>query len=146
VAQILPFPTSQDNSPLAFFVRIGSAHKKLADLYAAGRLTAKRVVVNASRVRFQQDFLRTLKDDGVEIVLDTEIAELSSPRKFLGHSRHSPWVKPEWNRPFDAASFSSEPIARLAEKVAEFAVANGLMQYWPRHISWAIAPSRGGSK
>ncbi|MBI4922360.1 MAG: hypothetical protein HY834_11470 [Devosia nanyangense] len=126
MAQILPFPVSQESSPLALFVLIGSAHKKLADLYAAGRLRAQRVVVDASRVGFQQEFLKTLRDDGIEVVLDTELAELSSPRKFSGHARHSPWVKPDWQRPFEAADFNEKGIRRLADKIAEFAVRNEL--------------------
>ncbi|MEO7221073.1 MAG: hypothetical protein ABIY37_01230, partial [Devosia sp.] len=113
-----------DNSPLGLFVRIGSAHNKLADLYAGGRLAARRVVVDASRVRFQKEFLKTLREDGVEVVLDTEVAELTSPRKFPGHGRFSPWIKPEWHRPFGPDDFRSDSVERLAEKIAEFAVAN----------------------
>src|SRR5688572_29306328 len=121
-ARILPFPIQPDVSPLAFFVRIGSAHRKIADLFAGGRLPAKRVVVDASKLRFQAELLRGLRDEGAEIVLDTEIAELSSPRKFPGHSRTSPWVKPEWRRPFQPTNFDDLGIERLAERIAVFAI------------------------
>lgn len=124
-AQILPFPAAPiDKSPLAFFVRVGSAHKKFANLYASGRMPATRVVVDASRVKFQSDFLKSLGEDGVEIVLDTEVAELSSPRKFLGPSRTSPWVKADFRRAFQPEDFSDEAVEQLSDKIAQFAVLN----------------------
>ena len=51
MAGILQFPRLAASAPpLAQFVRIGLAHLKLGDLLAEGRLPAKRVVFEASRV------------------------------------------------------------------------------------------------
>ena len=125
-AQILPFPNQSDTSAPAFFVKIGAAHRKIADLFAAGRLPAQRIVVDASRLRFQQELLKGFRDEGAEIVLDTEVAELSSPRKFLGHSKNSPWVKPEWRKVWTPQDFSDDSVSRLADRIAEVAVANGI--------------------
>ena len=91
--KILPFPLAASaKSPLAQFIRIGEAHKKLGDLHAAGRFPAERVVVDASRLRHQKELIKALRDDGAEIVLDLEIAELAAPAKFAGHSRYAPWA------------------------------------------------------
>ena len=125
MAQILPFPVTPDASPIALFVRIGNAHKKLADLYAAGRLKTNRVVVDASRVRFQEEFLKRLREDEVEIVLDTEIAELSSPRRFPGKTS-SPWLRQDRSRTFRPGDFTHDNIERLADRIAEFAVENSM--------------------
>jgi len=126
MATILPFPISAvPNQPVAQFIRVGGAHKKLADIYAAGRLLASRFVLDASTARFQADFIRELKDAGAEIVLDTEIAELSSPLKFLGHARTSPWLKSDLRRPFSPPDFTDESIARLTDKIAAFAIQHG---------------------
>ena len=91
--KIVPFPLMAAANPrLAQFVRIGEAHKRLADLHASGRLPTDRVVVDASRVRHQKELIEAVQDDGAEIVLDTEAAELAAPSKIGGHSRHAPWA------------------------------------------------------
>jgi len=71
-AQILPFPNAGGAtiSPIACFLRIGEAHRKLADLHAAERLPARRVVIDASRFRYQQELISALREAGAEIVLD----------------------------------------------------------------------------
>ena len=89
--KILPFPLITPAKPrLAHFVRIGEAHKKLADLHASGRFPAERIVVEASRLRYQKELIEALREDGVRIILDTEVAELAAPSTVAGHSRHAP--------------------------------------------------------
>jgi hypothetical protein len=91
-AQILPLPKPATGvaSPLACFVRVGEAHRRLADLHAAGHLPARQVVIEASRFRYQRELISALRESGVEIVLDTEAAELAAPAKFAGHSHRAP--------------------------------------------------------
>jgi hypothetical protein len=70
------------------FVRLGSAHRKLAELHAAGDLPARHVVLEASRLRFQRELLTALRDSGTHLVLDTEAAELAAPaRSTVGTDR-----------------------------------------------------------
>ena len=91
--KILPFPvTASAKWRLAHFVRIGEAHKKLADLHASGRFPTERIVVEASRLRYQKELIEALREDGVRIILDTEVAELAAPSRVAGHSRHAPWA------------------------------------------------------
>ena len=63
-AQILPFPKPPAvsvSSPVALFLRVGEAHRKLADLHATGHLPARRAVFDASRVRHQRDLIAALR-------------------------------------------------------------------------------------
>ena len=133
-AKIVPFPlTASAKSPLAHFIRIGEAHKKLADLHASGRLPAKRVVVEASRLRHQKELIAALRDDGAEIILDTEVAELAAPGKFAGHSRHAPWASAGQGRPLGPEHFEddapSDVIGHIARSTVEC------------HIDTVLAPT-----
>ncbi len=123
-AKILPFaaaPTPSDvASPLALFVRLGDAHKKLADLHAIGKLPAKRVVVEASRFRFQKDFVAALANEGLEVVLDTEAAELAALAKYKGQARHAPWAQDA--RPLGPSFFMRDSKVDVIRQIAEFAV------------------------
>lgn len=124
-SKILPFPLTTAAKPrLAHFIRIGEAHKRLADLHAAGRLPADRVVVDASRVRHQKELIEALKDDGAEIVLDTEAAELAAPAKIRGHSRHAPWAKAGDGGLLGPQHFQSGAKSDVIGDIARFAVTN----------------------
>ena len=93
-ARIIPFVGGKPSpaSPIASFTRIGEAHQQVASLFAAGRLSVDRAVIDASRDRYQRDFIAALRDNGSQIFLDTEVAELAAPAKFGGHVRHAPWA------------------------------------------------------
>lgn len=124
--KIVPFPlVAAAKPPLALFVRIGEAHKKLADLHASGRLPAKRVVVDASRVRHQKELIEALQDDGAEIVLDTEAAELAAPSKISGHSRHAPWALAGEGGLVGPDHFGAGARSDVIGQIARFAVAVG---------------------
>ncbi|MGH6871474.1 MAG: hypothetical protein ACREHE_08205 [Rhizomicrobium sp.] len=126
-AQILPFPTggpASVASPIAHYLRIGEAHRKLADLHAVGRLPAGRAVFDASRLRHQRELLRALRDNGTEIVLDTEVAELGANAKFRGHCRAAPWAVPDAQETLGPHHFSKSEIKSLARSIASFAVEN----------------------
>ena len=123
-AKILPFPlTASAKQPLAHFIRIGEAHKKLADLHASGRLPAKRIVVDASRLRHQKELIEALRENGAEIVLDTEAAELAALSKFSGHARHAPWASAGQGRPLGPEHFKDDAESDVIGQIARFAVA-----------------------
>lgn len=124
MAQVLPFPNvgGAAVSPIACFLRVGEAHRKLADLYAAGRLPAQRVVIDASRYRHQRELVTALQDSKVEIVLDTEVAELASLAKCGGHSRFAPWAPGE-GRPLGPGHFQAGSASEIVDAIARFAVA-----------------------
>ena len=125
--KIVPFPvTSATKGPLAHFIRIGVAHKKLADLHASGRLPATRVVVDASRLKHQKELIDALRDDGAQIVLDTEVAELAAPGKMAGHSSNAPWANAADGELLGPEHFakgnSSDVISHIARIAVEFDV------------------------
>ncbi len=78
--------------PIAHFLRIDDAHRRLGDLYAAGRFSVRRAVFDASRIQSQKDLVAVLRQGGVEIVLDTEVAELAAPAKMSTHVKRAPWA------------------------------------------------------
>jgi len=118
---VLPFPHLQPpSSEVAQYVRIGGSHRIVGALFSTGHLPAKRVVVEASRAARQLDRLRVLRNDGMEIVLDTEAAELSSLYRFQTHARHAEWLPEPPARPLRPVDFDQsriEAIARLAVKL-----------------------------
>jgi hypothetical protein len=126
MATILPFPgaSSATASELAFFVRIGEAHNKLADLQAGGRLPAGRVVIDASRFKHQRELIAAFRDGGAEIVLDTEIAELAALGRYQGHSRNAPWAPTK--KILGPDHFRADAPLDVIGQIARFAVENGV--------------------
>lgn len=92
-AEIVQFPQkSPPVEPLAQFVRLGEvSYKRTASLFAEGHLTAKRVVIDASRLRFLRSEIKQFKEAGREIVLDTKAAELAALSKIGGSAKDAPW-------------------------------------------------------
>jgi hypothetical protein len=130
MALILPFSTPANPpsvvSPLAHFVRLGEAHKKLSDLHAAGKLPASRVVVDASRFRVQKELIKCLQEEGAEIVLDTEAAELAAPLKCVGHARYAPWALPGKSAVLGPDYFLRDSKVDVIRQIALFAIENGV--------------------
>jgi hypothetical protein len=123
MAEIIVLPGAKPPaSALAHFVRIGnSGHLQLEDLQAHGRFPAKRVVVDAPRLRYQARFLATLGKDGVEIVLDTKAAELAEPAKRFGYAQYAPWTPPD-DRLLGPEYFEKGPkdiVGRIADVAIE---------------------------
>lgn len=132
--KILPFPLPQSvRSPIGHFIRIGEAHKKLADLHASGRLPATRVVVEASRFRHQKELISELQGDGAEIVLDTEVAELAALGKISSHSRQAPWAAIAQGGLLGPEFFSVDSAHDVIGRIARFAVEN--------HVNAVLAPT-----
>lgn len=125
--KIVPFPLSASaKSPLADFVRIGGAHKKMADLYASGRLPATRVVVEASRLKHQKEFIADLRHDGIEVVLDTEVAELAAPQKLRSHCWSAPWGEVSNGQVLGPQFFSAGEASGVIERIAQAAIEYGV--------------------
>lgn len=93
-ATILEFPgTAQSQPPVAQFIRIGETHSKIAELVSMDRFPACRAVLKASRVRFQKRLIDLLQQHDIETVLDPQVAELASLRRYNGQERHAPWAR-----------------------------------------------------
>src|ERR1700683_1376017 len=71
--------------PLGHAIRTGeSSYRQLEHLYAEGRLPSETVIVDASKARFQREFIRSLREHGSDIILDTarmyeQLAERDRP-------------------------------------------------------------------
>ncbi|UVC12251.1 hypothetical protein IHQ71_28875 (plasmid) [Rhizobium sp. TH2] len=82
--------------PVGHFLRVGtSGHRQLETLLGSGRMMVDRVVVEASAATRQQDLLTALAEIGGELILDTNVAELSSIGRFGGAAKAAPWANPE---------------------------------------------------
>lgn len=78
------------------FLRIGtSGHRQLETLLGSGKMMIDRVVVDASAALKQHDLLSALTEAGGELILDTNVAELSSIGRFSGAARSAPWANPD---------------------------------------------------
>lgn len=113
-------------SPIAHFIRLGEVHKKFGELYAAGRLPVRRIVVEASRFLHQKDFIAELRRDGVEIVLDPQTAELAARLRFAGAVLSAPWASGLNGRPLGPECFTSHSTVDVVGQIARFAVAQGV--------------------
>lgn len=82
-------------SSIGHFLRIGaSGHRQLETLFGAGKMLLDRVVVDASAAARQQDLISSLAEAGAELILDTNVAELSAPGRFSGAAKSAPWANP----------------------------------------------------
>lgn len=124
MANVIPLPTARGTATrVDLFLRLGEAHYgQVASLYAEGRLSIKRAVFDASKVKHQLDFLKTLRDDGVELMLDTKAAELAALTRFQGRPSSAPWADGTLHQP---VQFNEARCLRLAEDIASEAVARG---------------------
>jgi hypothetical protein len=123
-AKIVPFPyVSAPVQPLAQFIRLGeNGYQKLASLQAAGRLPAKRVVVDASKLVHQRELIEALRSEGAEIVLDTKLAELAAPARFEGYPKGAPWAILGDGKPLGPHLFAAAHPGDIFGQIASFAV------------------------
>src|SRR3954453_14240237 len=83
-------------SPIAQFLRVGlTGHRQLELLLAEGKLPTHRVVVDAGAYKLQKDLITALKQSGRQLVLDTNVAELSSIGRYAGTAQGASWADPE---------------------------------------------------
>lgn len=109
---------------IAQFVRIGSAHRKLGELHAAGRLPVKRVVIEVARFTQQKELIDTFRRDGAEIVLDTQVAELAARAKVGGAAKNAPWAQASQGQLLGPDFFQPFSKADVISHIARFAVEN----------------------
>lgn len=111
-------------SPIGHFLRIGtSGHRQLETLLSSGKMMVDRVVVEASAATRQRDLISALSEAGGELILDTNVAELSSLGRFSGAAKAAPWANPD-------AVLSHDDLRPSAQRdvighIARFAVREG---------------------
>ena len=120
--------------PVAQFLRIGNTgHRRLEQFLAAGQLPYQRFVVDAGMFTKQKDLISALRQAEKEIILDTNVAELSAIGRYDGVGRDAPWA--------DQSGVLTEAHFRvgnnefdLTRKIAHFVV--------EQDMKWVMAPSR----
>jgi hypothetical protein len=115
-----------DPPPIAHFLRVGtSGHRRLEQLLAADQLPYSRFVGEAGVFLRQKDLVEGLRQAGHELVLDTNVAELSVVGRYKGAAQGAPWADPD--RVLSEAHLRAGANEfDLIGQIARFAVENGI--------------------
>ncbi len=109
---------------VAHYLRVGYREHVLADrMRAEGRISQLGLVFDACYVSTQTHLIRDLRDDGRELILDTNIAEQSVAGRFSGTVSDAPWARKD--SPLEPDDFVAGTNRSVLEPIARFAVANG---------------------
>ena len=129
-------PTGGLRTPIGHAVRTGEAsYRRLEDLHAEGRLPARAVIVDASKARFQREFIRSLRATGADVTLDPKVAELSEVGKFSGSAKGTPWSVEDARRPLEPDDFELGAGTDLFGKFARMAAELGVTSVMaPTHL------------
>ncbi len=120
---VIQFPHSHmPFTEVAQYLRIGGSHRNFGSMHAQGYAPVKRVVVEASRLTRQGEFIKVMQSEGVEIVLDTEAAELSSHYRFKTNARNAEWLAEVPKQPLIAEDFTQERIDAIALLAVKYGV------------------------
>jgi hypothetical protein len=105
------------------FLRVGNTgHRQLEELLGSGRMLLDRVVLDAASVTRQHDLVNGLLASGAELILDTNIAELSSIGRFSGAVKSAPWANPK--SVLTAGDMKPTANRDIIRDIARFAVRN----------------------
>lgn len=119
-------------TPVTRFLRV-TEHRRLDQLLEADKLPYERFVVEAGYLREQRVLIDALRQRGHQLVLDTNIAELSAVAKFAGHVKHAPWANPDGI--LTEEHLADEAGAAIMHAIARLAVANGFARvHAPSHF------------
>jgi hypothetical protein len=122
-------------TPIAQFLRVGtSGHRQLENFLAGGQLPSRRLVVGPSAFAKQKDLVAALQEGGRELILDTNVAELSCLGRYEGAGQDAPWANPEGVlSPFHFGRGPNE--FDVVGKIARFAIENSVRRiHAPTHL------------
>jgi hypothetical protein len=122
-------------TPIAQFLRVGtSGHRQLENFLAGGQLPSRRLVVGPSAFAKQKDLVSALQEGGRELILDTNVAELSCLGRYEGAGQDAPWANPDGVlSPFHFGRGANE--FDVVGKIARFAIENGVRRiHAPTHL------------
>jgi hypothetical protein len=111
-----------------------------------------RVVIEASAAGRQQELIQSLREAGAELILDTNIAELSSLGRFSGAAREAPWANPlamldftRLERPIVADGVGGLAAVAIAAFGAAGGICHGVAEKERFDASsWSKPPKTGG--
>lgn len=121
--------------PIAHFLRIGvSGHRRLDQFLAAGQLPYQRFVGDAGTFQRQRELIGALRQAGRELVLDTNVAELSAIGRWQGAAQGAPWA----NQDGVLTEAQLRPVRNESDvvgKIARFVVEQGIKRVLaPAHL------------
>jgi hypothetical protein len=121
-------------SKVGHFVRIGATgHRQVETLLGAGRMPVESVVIEAGAANRQAELISSLKEAGRELILDTNVAELSSVGKYEGHVKSAPWA--DADGPLTPDHFAKGANYDVIGKIARFAIQHGFdVVHAPSHM------------
>lgn len=119
---VVQFPVGRP-APIGHFARVGFKHRQFEHLLAAGRMPIEGVVLEGGIVNQQGELIRSLKEAKREIILDTNVAELSSVGRYEGRVKTAPWADPDG--PLAVEHFRRGPNYDINGKIARCAVQSG---------------------
>lgn len=124
MANVIPLQTARNAStPAELFLRVGETHYgQVASLYAEGRLPVRRAIFDASKLKHQIDFVKTLRDEKVELTLDTKAAELAALTRYQGNPSGAPWADGTLHLP---EMFDDARCHVMVDQIAQVAVELG---------------------
>ncbi len=103
------------------FIRVGhNGYRQLETLHSSGRVPISHAVIDAAHIDTQKDLVHTLREAGADIVLDTNIAELSSIGRFDGSVKSAPWANSR--EPLKPSDFKGHNKRNITDRIAEFCV------------------------
>ena len=110
-------------SRIAHYLRVGHREHVLADrMRAEGRISQIGLVFDACYVKAQAHLIQDLRDEGRELILDTNAAEQSVLGRFSGTVSDAPWARKA--SPLEKEDFKAGTNRSVLEPIARFAVAN----------------------
>ncbi len=119
-------------APIERFLRV-TEHRRLDQLLEADKLPYERFVVEAGYLAEQRVLIDAFRQRGQQLVLDTNIAELSAVAKFTGHAKNAPWAR--LDGPLTEEHLRGSAGAAVMQAVARFAVTNGFARvHAPNHF------------
>jgi hypothetical protein len=109
--------------PIAHYLRLGTLHRQFETLLGSGRMPIERVVVEAAAFSRQRDVIALMAESGQELVLDTNVAELSAIGRCSGAAKAPPWAHPDGVlQPEHFTRGGNHDVIRM---IAKFTVENG---------------------
>jgi hypothetical protein len=126
MSNVIQLPSAATlRTPIGHVIRTGEiAYKQLENLHAEGRLPAKSLIIDASKIRFQKQLIESVKAEGAEVILDTKVAELSEVGRYQGAAKDTPWAITD--RPLAETDFEVGSNFDLYGRIARCAVETGM--------------------
>jgi hypothetical protein len=119
-------------TPIVRFLRV-TEHRRLDQLLEADKLPYERFVIEAGYFNEQRVLIDSLRQRRHQLVLDTNIAELSAVAKFTGHAKNAPWANPDGI--LSEEHLKSKAGIATMQAIARFAAANGFARVLaPNHF------------